>query len=210
MLKKIRLILPIFVFVFIPIIISCQTKQSDKKMENENKTLNETNQATRPQYKITVTQKGEVMGEMLIEIYNDVAPKHSHNFDSLVAAKFYDGTAFHRVIPGFMIQGGDPNSKDKPRNMWGYGDPSQTKVPAEFSKLNHNRGIISAARSQDPNSASSQFFICTGSPTQLDGQYSIFGKVINGMDVADKIVNSPRDAKDNPNDKIEMKIEKMK
>jgi cyclophilin family peptidyl-prolyl cis-trans isomerase len=162
-----------------------------------------------PHYVISVTQGDQKLGDILIEIYADVAPKHAHNFDSLVAAKFYDGTAFHRVIPGFMIQGGDPNSKNGPVNTWGYGDPSQTKVPAEFSQtLQHKRGILSAARSQDPNSASSQFFICVADCPSLDKQYSIFGKVLSGMDVADKIVNSPRDARDNPNTKIEMKIVK--
>lgn len=164
----------------------------------------------RPKYLITTYQKGEELGKIKIELYNDVAPKHVANFDSLVSIGFYDGTAFHRVIPGFMIQGGDPNSKDKPREMWGFGDPSQTTVPAEFSKLNHKRGIISAARKPDPNSATSQFFICVADVPHLNGQYSIFGEVIEGMEVVDKIVNMPRDNRDNPIDKVEMKIEKIK
>lgn len=163
----------------------------------------------RPKYEITVMQSGKELGKIILETYPDVAPKHAANFDSLVAAKFYDGTAFHRVIPGFMIQGGDPNSKDKPRNTWGYGDPSQTKVPAEFSKLNHKRGILSAARSMDPNSASSQFFLMVADSPHLDGQYSIYGEVLSGMEVADKIVSSPRDRNDNPLEKIEMFIKKM-
>lgn len=164
----------------------------------------------RPRYKLTATQGGETLGEITLELFPDVAPKHCRNFDSLVSIGFYNGTAFHRVIPGFMIQGGDPNSKDKPKKMWGYGDPSQTKVPAEFNDISHKRGILSAARSQDPNSASSQFFICVADVTHLDGNYTVYGKVIDGMEVADKIVNAPRDSRDNPEVKIEMTIEKIK
>jgi peptidyl-prolyl cis-trans isomerase B (cyclophilin B) len=164
---------------------------------------------TRPQYKITVTQKGQVLGSMIIELFPDVAPKHVANFDSLVAIGFYNGTAFHRVIPNFMIQGGDPNSKSQPRERWGFGDPSQKRVPAEFSTISHRRGIVSAARAADPNSATSQFFICVADASWLDGQYSVFGRVLEGMDVADKIVNLPRDQRDNPIDKVEMTIVKL-
>ena len=131
----------------ISIINVLQANEGDKKM-------------TRPQYLITVMQNGAELGKMKIEMFTDIAPKHAANFDSLVTEKFYDGTAFHRVIPGFVIQGGDPNTKDKPKETWGFGDPSQTRVPAEFNSMKHTRGIISAARSQDPNSATSQFFIC--------------------------------------------------
>jgi peptidyl-prolyl cis-trans isomerase B (cyclophilin B) len=163
----------------------------------------------KPRYIMTV-KHGEIdLGEIIFESFPDVAPKHSKNLDSLVSIKFYDGTAFHRVIPGFMIQGGDPNSKNKPRNTWGQGDPSQTKVPAEFSSLNHVRGTLSAARTNDPNSATSQFFICVVSYPSLDGKYSIYGQVLEGMDVADKIVSVPRDNKDNPLDKVEMTIKRM-
>lgn len=163
----------------------------------------------RPKYKITAQQDGELLGSMIIELFPEVAPKHCRNFDSLVSIKFFDGTAFHRVIPGFMIQGGDPNSKNKPEDTWGYGDPSQKKVPAEFSSLNHKRGILSAARGPDPNSATSQFFICVEDSFFLDGKYSIFGQVIEGMDVADKIVNTKRNEKDRPLKKVEMTIEKI-
>ncbi|HRP02443.1 MAG TPA: peptidylprolyl isomerase [Candidatus Kapabacteria bacterium] len=161
-------------------------------------------------YEITVTQSGKELGKMVVELFPDVAPKHVANFDSLVSVKFYDGCAFHRVIPGFMIQGGDPNTKDKPKNTWGMGDPSQTRVPAEFNKTKHVRGILSAARSQDPNSASSQFFIMTSDAPHLDGQYSAYGKVVSGIEVADKIVNTPRDPRDCPLEKVEMKIRKIK
>ncbi len=163
-----------------------------------------------PRYRISVTHGGDSIGKMIIEMFPAVAPKHVHNFDSLVSIGFYNGTAFHRVIPNFMIQGGDPNSKNKPENTWGYGDPSQTKVPAEFSTLNHERGTLSAARAQDINSATSQFFICVAKASHLDGQYSIYGQVIEGMEIADIIVNVPRNSTTNrPNDKVEMTITKI-
>lgn len=182
--------------------LSCTKSMSDN---NKKETKSE-----RPQYEITAVQNGVELGKIVIELFPDVAPKHVANFDSLVAIKFYDGCAFHRVIPGFMIQGGDPNSKTEPRERWGYGQPGQTRVPAEFSNLKHKRGIVSAARSQDPNSATSQFFICVADAPHLDGKYSIFGQVVSGMEVADKIVSAPRDQRDNPFDKIEMYIKKIK
>lgn len=163
---------------------------------------------SRPKYVISVTQGDKNLGDITIELFPDVAPKHCANFDSLVSIGFYNGTAFHRVIPGFVIQGGDPNSKSLPKNKWGYGDPSQKTVPAEFNDIKHERGIISAARSQNPNSATSQFFICVASTPSLNNQYTVYGRVLTGMEVADVIVNSPRDANDNPNVKIEMKIVK--
>lgn len=163
----------------------------------------------RPKYKITVTQKGKTLGSMIIELFPDVAPKHVANFDSLVSIGFYNGTAFHRVIPGFVIQGGDPNSKTKPREQWGYGDPSQKRIPAEFNSIAHRRGIISAARTSDPNSATSQFFICLADLPHLDRQYTVFGRVLEGMEVADAIANLPRDQRDNPIDKVEMTIVKL-
>lgn len=171
------------------------------------KTSNEA--AKGPRYLITVTQAGKTLGEIVVELHPDIAPLHCANFDSLVAIKFFDGCAFHRVIPGFMIQGGDPNSKDKPKNTWGMGDPSQATVKAEFNKTKHVRGILSAARSNDPNSATSQFFIMVADKPHLDGQYSAYGHVVSGMETADAIVNSLRDARDNPIEKIEMKIVKM-
>jgi peptidyl-prolyl cis-trans isomerase B (cyclophilin B) len=167
---------------------------------------------SRPQYLITATQNGKRLGEIVIELFPDVAPLHVKNFDSLVSIKFFDGIAFHRVIPGFVVQGGDPNSKNNPdRLMWGEGDSTQKDVPAEFSKLNHKRGVLSAARESDNiNSANSQFFICVADVFRLDGKYSIYGQVLKGMDVVDAIVNMPRDARDNPNEKVEMKIVRIK
>jgi peptidyl-prolyl cis-trans isomerase B (cyclophilin B) len=137
-------------------------------------------------------------GTIKIQLFDKVAPKHVANFVKNVNAGFYDGLTFHRVIPGFMIQGGDPNSKDDDLSNDGYGRPDLEKVPAEFSKLKHERGILSAARTQDPNSATTQFFLMHAYNSQLDGQYSIFGQVIEGMDVVDKIVNLKKVQGDNP------------
>ncbi|MBL7975552.1 MAG: peptidylprolyl isomerase [Candidatus Kapabacteria bacterium] len=161
-----------------------------------------------PHYVISVKVGGESIGEIEIELFKDLAPKHVRNFDSLVSVGFYNGTAFHRVIPGFVIQGGDPNSKSKPKNTWGFGDPGQTKVPAEFNSTPHKRGIVSAARSNDPNSATSQFFICVDDASSLDNKYTVYGQVVRGMEVADKIVNLPRDERDNPIEKAEMMVTK--
>ncbi len=145
-------------------------------------------------------------GKIVIEFLPDVAPKHVANFKKLASSGFYDSTTFHRVIPGFMIQGGDPNSRDDDRSNDGMGQPGQPNVPAEFSKMNHKRGIVSAARrGDDINSATSQFFICVADVPHLDGKYSIFGRVIEGMDVVDKIVRVPRDQRDNPLKKVIMK-----
>lgn len=168
------------------------------------------NQRSEYRYVISVTHGGKALGDIHIELWPDVAPKHVANFDSLVSIKFYDGTAFHRVIPGFMIQGGDPNSKDKPKATWGQGAPGQRKIPAEFSDHKHVPGIISAARTNDPNSATSQFFIMVGDSPWLDGQYSIYGKVTKGQEIVDKIVAVDRDTKDKPNEKVEMTIKKVK
>jgi len=146
-------------------------------------------------------------GNIEIEFFPDKAPGHVKNFVDLAKKGFYDGTTFHRVIPGFMIQGGDPNTKDKnaPRGQHGTGGPGYT-IKAEFNDTPHKRGILSMARAQDPNSAGCQFFICVGDSAFLDRQYTAFGKVVKGMEAADKIVSSPRDGRDNPNQRIEMKI----
>lgn len=136
-------------------------------------------------------------GRITVRFFPLKAPKHVESFQSLVAKGFYDGTKFHRVIPGFMIQGGDPNSKDDNRARHGTGGPGYA-VKAEFNDIKHTRGILSAARSSDPNSAGSQFFLMVANSSHLDGQYSVFGEVAEGMDVVDKIVALPRDRNDNP------------
>jgi peptidyl-prolyl cis-trans isomerase B (cyclophilin B) len=139
------------------------------------------------------------LGEIDITFLPDKAPGHVKNFETLAKKGFYDGTKFHRVIPGFMIQGGDPNSKDKDRGNDGQGGPGYT-IKAEFNDTPHTRGVVSMARTSDPNSAGSQFFIVVKDSNFLDHQYTVFGKVTKGMDVVDKIVNLPRDSNDNPLD----------
>ena len=143
-------------------------------------------------------------GTIKFEFFEDKAPGHVKNFKDLANKNFYDGTTFHRVIPGFMIQGGDPNSKSDNRSSHGTGGPGYS-IDAEFNDVKHERGVLSMARSQEPNSAGSQFYICVKDSFFLDGQYTAFGRVIEGMDVADKIVNEPRDSNDNPEEKMEMK-----
>ncbi|HEX4667899.1 MAG TPA: peptidylprolyl isomerase [Chthoniobacterales bacterium] len=130
-------------------------------------------------------------GEMVVEFWPEVAPKTVENFKKLAEESFYDGTAFHRIIKGFMIQGGDPNTKD-PSNerSYGTGGPGYS-VRAEFNDRPHVRGVISMARAADPDSAGSQFFICLGTASSLDRQYTAFGKLIRGLDVLDAIGATP-------------------
>jgi len=137
------------------------------------------------------------LGDIVLGFHPHKALGHVENFKKLVKEGFYDGTKFHRVIPGFMIQGGDPNSKSADRGRHGTGGPGY-QIKAEFNDTKHVRGILSAARSSDPNSAGSQFFIMVATATSLDGQYSAYGEVLEGMDIVDKIVSLKRDARDNP------------
>ncbi len=137
-------------------------------------------------------------GNIILELSPNIAPETVRNFTSLAKSNFYDGTLFHRVIPGFMIQGGDPNTKKPDKSKWGMGGPGYT-IKAEFNSKSHLRGIVSMARATDPNSAGSQFFIVTTDSTFLDKQYTVFAEVTKGMDVADKIVSLPRDKNDCPN-----------
>lgn len=193
--KKITLFLSLIMLAFT---MSTNAETNDKRLEKTQ------------DYVIEVKVEGKSIGKINVSLWPDLAPKTVHNFDSLVTAGAYDGTAFHRVIPGFVIQGGDPNSVSGPKNTWGMGNPSQTKVPAEFSNVPHDRGILSMARSQDPNSASSQFFICHAAAYSLNNNYAVFGKVTDGMDVVDKIVNAKRDERDNPLEKQVMYVTKVK
>ncbi len=133
----------------------------------------------------------------MIEFFPEVATKTVENFVKLTRSSFYDGTLFHRVIPGFMIQGGDPNTKSSDRRSWGVGGPGYT-IKAEFNSRSHVRGIVSMARAQDPDSAGSQFFIVVKDSKFLDKNYTVFGKVVEGMDVVDKIVSLGRDSNDAP------------
>jgi len=146
-------------------------------------------------------------GDMEIVFFPEKAPNHVQNFVKLAKSGYYNGTIFHRVIPGFMIQGGDPNTKDpKKPETYGLGGPSE-KLKAEFNDTPHRRGIVSMARTNDPNSAGSQFFIVVKESSFLDGQYTVFGEVVKGMDVADKIVSLPRNPRnDLPNERVEITV----
>jgi peptidyl-prolyl cis-trans isomerase B (cyclophilin B) len=158
-------------------------------------------------------------GDMVVEFYPDVAPMHVESFIALAEEEYFNGTTFHRVIPGFVIQGGDPNSKLANRALHGTGgragkffglgdenDSNTWLIPAEFNDIPHTKGILSMARTNDPNSASSQFFVCHDNAPFLDKNYTVFGKVIKGLEVIDLIVNSEKDMNDNPLEKIEMTV----
>ncbi|HVR43755.1 MAG TPA: peptidylprolyl isomerase [Thermoanaerobaculia bacterium] len=140
------------------------------------------------------------MGTITIRFFPDEAPNHVRNFIDLAESGFYDGIRFHRVVPGFVIQGGDPNTKTDNRGAWGTGG-SGKNVSAEFNDIPHKRGILSMARSGHPDSASSQFFIVVKESPFLDGKYSVFGEVVTGMDVADQIVAAAK-GKEQPDDPV--------
>ena len=142
-------------------------------------------------------------GSIKFSLLPDIAPETVRNFLELAKSGFYNGTLFHRVIPGFMIQGGDPNTKNPDKSTWGQGGPGHN-LKAEFSSRSHLRGIVSMARAADPDSAGSQFFIVTSDSTFLDKQYTVFGEVVDGMEVADKIVDLPRDGNDCPKQEAKM------
>jgi len=156
-------------------------------------------------------------GDISIKLFPDIAPKHVESFKLHIENGYYNGTIFHRVIPGFMIQAGDPNTKGTNKASYGTGghaakyygigkenDSNSWTLPAEFSDIQHRRGIVSMARANDPNSAGSQFFIVTADAPHLNGQYTVFGQVVQGEQVIDKIVSLPRDKRDNPNERIEI------
>lgn len=156
---------------------------------------------SKPQVELHIADYGVIT----LELDAEKAPKTVANFLSYVDKGHYSNTIFHRVIPGFMIQGGDPNSKQEDRRLHGTGG-SGTNVKAEFSKEKHTRGAVSMARSANPNSASSQFFIMVDDSSHLDGQYSLFGRVVSGMEVADAIVNEETDHRDNPVNAVAMTV----
>lgn len=180
------------------VLIGCQSKDTDEA-DDQNE---EGNGSGEPVVTITM-EDGE---EIQIELYPDIAPNTVNNFISLVENGFYDGLIFHRVIPGFMIQGGDPDGI-------GTGGPGYS-IKGEFATngvendLNHDRGVVSMARSQHPDSAGSQFFIMVADSPGLNGEYAAFGKVIEGMDVADAIVDVETDMSDKPQE--DQAIEKVK
>jgi len=142
-------------------------------------------------------------GNIKIKLLPEIAPETVRNFITLTKSSFYDGTLFHRVIPKFMIQGGDPNTKESDKSVWGQGGPGYN-LKAEFNSRSHLRGIVSMARSTDPDSAGSQFFIVTSDSTFLDRQYTVFAEVVEGLEIADKIVNLPRDGNDCPKEEAKM------
>jgi peptidyl-prolyl cis-trans isomerase B (cyclophilin B) len=169
--------------------VSAEDKAPTKTDKKETPVSNTTNE---------VAVIKTVAGDMVIEFWPDVAPKTVENFKTLAKKGFYDGTAFHRIIKGFMVQGGDPLTKDDTKqNRWGTGDPGY-KIKAEFNERSHKRGVISMARSQDPDSAGSQFFICHGDPSFLDRQYTAFGKLIQGDDVLEKLATTKVGSQDRP------------
>jgi len=195
---KHRAVLALVIVCALPLAVAAQaTKGKGKKVA--------------PDYANTIATLQTDLGDIQIKFFYDKAPKHVENFIDLSASGFYDGTFFHRVIPGFMIQGGDPNTKkpESSTNMYGQGGNGGKKLKLEPSDVSHKRGIVSMARTQDPDSASSQFFIVVKDSPYLDGPpygpYSAFGEVIAGMDVADKIANAPRGANDRPNTPVHIK-----
>jgi len=142
-------------------------------------------------------------GSIKIKLLPEIAPETVRNFITLTKSSFYDGKLFHRVIPKFMIQGGDPNTKESDKSVWGQGGPGYN-LKAEFNSRSHLRGIVSMARATDPDSAGSQFFIVTFDSTFLDRQYTVFAEVVEGLEIADKIVNLPRDGNDCPLEEAKM------
>ena len=200
---------------------------SETKKED---TLNNTNQLNKSEQNINNKTIPDVpkedyaiistsYGDMTIQFFEGAAPKHVESFKTHASNGFYNGTIFHRVIPGFMIQGGDPNTKGENKASYGTGghaakyygigieeDSKTWSIPAEFNNIKHNRGILSMARSNDPNSGGSQFFICAANVPHLNGKYTVFGQVVEGDEIIDQIINLPRDARDNPNRRVEMSI----
>jgi len=154
-------------------------------------TATQAQETSMPQYENKVAELHTTAGEIHIRCFPDVAPNHVRNFLDLAQKGFYDNTKFHRIIEGFMIQGGDPNTVSGDPYTWGTGG-SPNRIKAEFNSIPHRRGIVSMARSNDPNSASSQFFIVVADSNFLDNNYTVFGQVTKGMDVADKIVTAPK------------------
>jgi peptidyl-prolyl cis-trans isomerase B (cyclophilin B) len=170
---------------------------------DDTKTTTSTNASmTQPKSSPEVAIINTTEGTMVVQFWTDAAPNTIANFKKLANSGFYDGTCFHRVIKGFMIQGGDPLTKDPAKeDAWGTGGPGY-QIKAEFNDHPHVRGVISMARSQDPDSAGSQFFICHGNPAFLDHQYTTFGKLIKGDDVLEKIATTPTHPQDRPDKRV--------
>ena len=190
-----------------------KTNQSNKSEKStDSKTISN---SSKEDYAIISTS----YGDMTVQFFEGAAPKHVESFKEHVNNGFYNGTIFHRIIPGFMIQGGDPNTKGENKASYGTGghaakyygigneeDSKTWNLPAEFNNIKHSRGILSMARSNDPNSGGSQFFICAATVPHLNGKYTVFGQVVEGDEIIDQIINLPRDARDNPNRRVEMSV----
>ena len=203
--------------------LSCGNSNKENKMENktersEQLSKNETIEDSDFQKKEVAIIDTE-FGEMVIDFFEGNAPKHVESFKIHARNGYYDKTIFHRVIPGFMIQGGDPNTKGDNNASYGTGghaakyfgignenDSSTWTLPAEFNNIKHKVGILSMARANNPNSGGSQFFICAAEAPHLNKNYTVFGQVIEGLEIIEQIVNQPRDSRDNPNRRIEMKV----
>tara|TARA_Y100001968_G_C19434698_1_gene758997 strand:+ start:2135 stop:2794 length:660 start_codon:yes stop_codon:yes gene_type:complete len=198
-------------------IMNCGNSKKESSMNEKNQNLTETKENDLEQIDVAIISTE--FGDMVVEFFDDVAPNHVESFKLHAKSGYYDGTIFHRVIPGFMIQGGDPNTKGENKASYGMGghaakyfgignesEPKTWTIPAEFNNKTHTRGVLSMARANNPNSGGSQFFICAASAPHLDGQYTVFGQVIQGDKIIEQIVNLPRDARDNPNKRIEMKV----
>ena len=203
--------------------LSCGNSNEENKMENktersEQLSKNETIEDSDFQKKEVAIIDTE-FGEMVIDFFEGNAPKHVESFKIHAKNGYYDKTIFHRVIPGFMIQGGDPNTKGDNNASYGTGghaakffgignenDSTTWTLPAEFNNIKHKVGILSMARANNPNSGGSQFFICAAEAPHLNGKYTVFGQVIEGLEIIEQIVNLPRDSRDNPNRRIEMKV----
>jgi peptidyl-prolyl cis-trans isomerase B (cyclophilin B) len=202
--KKLNLRKPLVVMLLLALALNCKEKKASSAASAGSPYLVKNNEGKTMEKTAIITTK---FGNIVLRFFPDIAPKHVDSFIKLAEQGFYNGTTFHRVIPGFMIQGGDPNSKDASnRAMHGTGGPGYN-VPAEFSNKPHQRGILSMARSANPDSAGSQFFICVADASFLDGQYTVFGEVIEGLDVVDQIVNVKRDGKDNPIEQVQMEVQ---
>ncbi len=185
MMKKITLLMSLAIMVAAT---ACAQAQSEPAKATNAPA--ETAKAPAPDSKEVAVIK-TTAGQMVVEFWPEVAPKTVDNFKTLAKKGFYDGTAFHRIIKGFMIQGGDDNTKDPAKKaIYGQGTPGYT-IKAEFNNRKHDLGVLSMARSSNPDSAGSQFFICLGRAPHLDGQYTAFGKVIKGEDVLVKIGETP-------------------
>jgi len=167
--------------ILLAVLLSSALFAAEEKKE-ENRPMNASNE-------VVVIKTNE--GAMVVQFWTDAAPNTIENFKKLARSGFYDGTIFHRIVKGFMIQGGDPNSKDPGKeSRYGEGGPGY-KIKAEFNDHSHQRGVISMAREPDPDSAGSQFFICLAPVPRLDGEYTTFGKLIKGDDVLQKIGDTP-------------------